>query len=77
MIGGSVGASFRRAARYASGWIMGGGTPDQLREGRGAAERAWQEEGRSGRPRIAALAYYALGPDAEETADRYIHDYYG
>ena len=33
MIGGSVGASFRRAARYASGWIMGGGTPDQLREG--------------------------------------------
>src|SRR5829696_2345441 len=61
MIGGSVGASFRRAARYASGWIMGGGTPDQLREGRGAAERAWQEEGRSGRPRIAALAYYVLG----------------
>ena len=33
VIGGSADAAFERAARYADGWIMGGGTPDQFAEG--------------------------------------------
>jgi alkanesulfonate monooxygenase SsuD/methylene tetrahydromethanopterin reductase-like flavin-dependent oxidoreductase (luciferase family) len=76
-VGGSVNAAFERAARYGIGWTMGGGTPDQFREGRAALERAWENHGRSGRPRAGALAYYALGPEAREYADGYIHDYYG
>ena len=33
ILGGSVDASFRRAAEHGAGWIMGGGTPDQFRDG--------------------------------------------
>lgn len=76
-VGGSVDASYRRAAKYGIGWIMGGGTPDMLREGREKTEAAWQEAGREGRPRIGALAYYSLGPNAEENAQSYLKDYYG
>ena len=33
ILGGSVPAAFERTARFGDGWIMGGGTPDQFREG--------------------------------------------
>ncbi len=77
MIGGGVKAAYRRAAQYGSGWTMGGGTPDQMREGREALEAAWTEHGRSGSPRASVLTYFALGPDARENAHAYIHSYYG
>src|SRR4051812_10748632 len=32
MIGGQADAAFRRAAKYADGWTLGGGTPDAFRE---------------------------------------------
>jgi alkanesulfonate monooxygenase SsuD/methylene tetrahydromethanopterin reductase-like flavin-dependent oxidoreductase (luciferase family) len=76
MIGGGVKAAFRRAAQYGSGWTLGGGTPDQLREGREALEAAWSEAGRSERPKASALTYFCLGPNAKETASEYIHSYY-
>ena len=38
---------------------------------------AWADAGRDGRPRLLALGYYALGPDARATADAYIQHYYG
>jgi hypothetical protein len=37
---------------------------------------AWKEGGREGRPRIVALLYFALGPDAEAGAQRSLGDYY-
>jgi alkanesulfonate monooxygenase SsuD/methylene tetrahydromethanopterin reductase-like flavin-dependent oxidoreductase (luciferase family) len=76
MVGGSVDASFARAARYGQGWIMGGGTPDQLADGREKTEAAWSEAGRDGSPRIGVLAYYALGDNAEDHAQWYLRDYY-
>jgi alkanesulfonate monooxygenase SsuD/methylene tetrahydromethanopterin reductase-like flavin-dependent oxidoreductase (luciferase family) len=76
IIGGSVDASFRRAAEHGAGWIMGGGTPDQFRDGVAKLEEAWQAAGRSGTPRKMALAYYSLGDDAERNADAYLKDYY-
>src|SRR4051812_5695497 len=33
IIGGTADAAFQRAARYGDGWIMGGGAPDQFKEG--------------------------------------------
>ena len=39
-------------------------------------ESAWCEAGREGSPRKMALGYYALGPNAEELANRSIADYY-
>ena len=77
IIGGSVNAAFRRAAEYGDGWIMGGGTPDQFRDGVAKLEEAWRSAGREGEPRKMALAYYSLGPEAEANAQSYLRDYYG
>jgi alkanesulfonate monooxygenase SsuD/methylene tetrahydromethanopterin reductase-like flavin-dependent oxidoreductase (luciferase family) len=76
ILGGMTEASFRRAARFADGWIMGGGTPDMFAQGAAAADKAWQDEGRPGRPRKLTLAYFALGPDARAQADRDLLHYY-
>lgn len=76
LIGGSADVAFERAAKHADGWIMGGGTPDQLREGAEKMRAAWQAAGRDGEPRIAALAYFALGDGAREAADAYLRHYY-
>ena len=76
LIGGSADVAFERAARHGDGWIMGGGTPDQLREGADKMRAAWQAAGREGEPRIAALAYFALGDGARDAADAYLRHYY-
>jgi alkanesulfonate monooxygenase SsuD/methylene tetrahydromethanopterin reductase-like flavin-dependent oxidoreductase (luciferase family) len=77
IIGGAVDAAFERAARYGDGWIMGGGAPDQFRDGVAKLNAAWQAAGRESSPRTMTLAYFALGDDAKEAADRYLRDYYG
>jgi alkanesulfonate monooxygenase SsuD/methylene tetrahydromethanopterin reductase-like flavin-dependent oxidoreductase (luciferase family) len=76
ILGGSTPASFERVARLADGWIMGGGTPDMFAQGAAGVDQAWQASGRTGRPRKLTLAYFALGPDARDQADSYLHDYY-
>jgi alkanesulfonate monooxygenase SsuD/methylene tetrahydromethanopterin reductase-like flavin-dependent oxidoreductase (luciferase family) len=76
IVGGSVAASFRRAARYGDGWIMGGGSPDQFKSAVDQLNAAWAKEGREGRPRTMALTYFSLGDHAEAQARRYLLDYY-
>jgi alkanesulfonate monooxygenase SsuD/methylene tetrahydromethanopterin reductase-like flavin-dependent oxidoreductase (luciferase family) len=56
---------------------MGGGTPDDFRQGAAKLEEAWRAAGRDGEPRKLALAYFALGPRAKEDAARYLKHYYG
>lgn len=75
IVGGGVDASFKRAAKYGDGWIMGGGTPEQFAEGRAKALEAWEAEGREGKPRLMALAYYSLGSRSKEGVEA-IRDYY-
>jgi len=77
IVGGAAQASFERAAKHGIGWMFGGGPPDQFAEGREKAVVAWREAGREVEPRTAALAYYALGPNAEESARRDLLHYYG
>jgi alkanesulfonate monooxygenase SsuD/methylene tetrahydromethanopterin reductase-like flavin-dependent oxidoreductase (luciferase family) len=77
IIGGSADVAFQRAAKHGDGWIMGGGSPDQFRDGVAKLEAAWAAAGRDGAPRKMALTYFALGGAAEQAADRYLHDYYG
>jgi len=77
ILGGMTEAGFRRVARHADGWIMGGGTPDMFAEAAAGVDKAWQDAGRPGRPRKLTLAYFALGPDARGQADRYLLHYYG
>jgi alkanesulfonate monooxygenase SsuD/methylene tetrahydromethanopterin reductase-like flavin-dependent oxidoreductase (luciferase family) len=76
LIGGSVEASFRRAARHGQGWIAGGASPEQFAEMAAGARKAWSESGREGEPRLAGLAYYTLGDDAKQQASDYLTDYY-
>ena len=77
VFGGGSAATFHRVARLADGWMMGGGTPDMFAQGAAAADAAWVEAGRSGKPRKMSLAYFALGPEARAHADGYLHSYYG
>jgi len=76
LIGGSADVAYERAARFGAGWIMGGGTPEMLSEGREKTKAAWKEGGRDGEPRVAGLAYFALGDGAEDAAQSYLKDYY-
>jgi alkanesulfonate monooxygenase SsuD/methylene tetrahydromethanopterin reductase-like flavin-dependent oxidoreductase (luciferase family) len=76
ILGGSVEASFRRAARFGDGWMLGGGTPEQFVQGVTKLRAAWEEEGRDGEPRKMALGYFSLGPDAEKNAEEELGDYY-
>jgi alkanesulfonate monooxygenase SsuD/methylene tetrahydromethanopterin reductase-like flavin-dependent oxidoreductase (luciferase family) len=76
LVGGSVEASFKRAARFGEGWIAAGAPPDQFAEWRQGFEAAWAEAGRSEQPQNAALAYFSLGDRAEEDARAYLTDYY-
>jgi alkanesulfonate monooxygenase SsuD/methylene tetrahydromethanopterin reductase-like flavin-dependent oxidoreductase (luciferase family) len=77
LVGGSVDASFRRAAKYGDGWAMGANTPDALRDGVEKVRAAWSEQGREGEPYVQALCYFALGENAREIADAGLRDYYG
>ncbi len=76
LIGGQSDAAFRRAARYADGWTMGGGGPDVFAGALEKLNAAWSAAGREGRPRTAALFYFALGDDAEQMASDSLGHYY-
>jgi alkanesulfonate monooxygenase SsuD/methylene tetrahydromethanopterin reductase-like flavin-dependent oxidoreductase (luciferase family) len=76
LVGGTVDASFARAAKYGDGWIMGGGTPDAFTDAAERVAAAWQSEGRNGEPYKAALGYFSLGPDAQKNAEHDLLDYY-
>jgi len=76
IVGGSVDAAFRRAAKYGDGWMMGGGTPDQFRSSLTKLDAAWREAGRTEEPRKVTLGYFALGDSADEDARSYLGDYY-
>jgi alkanesulfonate monooxygenase SsuD/methylene tetrahydromethanopterin reductase-like flavin-dependent oxidoreductase (luciferase family) len=76
VVGGTVEASFKRAARYGKGWILGGGDPNLLRQMADGVRSAWEEEGRDGEPYIGTLAYFSLGPDAEANAKEKFGEYY-
>ena len=76
LIGGRSPIAIRRAGRWGQGYISGGGNPQQVTQAFRAAENAWREEGRPGKPRLVACAYVALGPDAAERARTSILDYY-
>lgn len=76
MIAGHVPAALRRAARLGDGWIMGGGSPDEFRAMAAYVDAEWRAHHRDGRPRKAALAYFALGENAAEAARMFTERYY-
>jgi alkanesulfonate monooxygenase SsuD/methylene tetrahydromethanopterin reductase-like flavin-dependent oxidoreductase (luciferase family) len=76
LIGGQGEAAFRRAAKYADGWTMGGGGPEVFAGELKKLNAAWSDVGREGKPRTAALFYFALGDNAEQLASDSLGHYY-
>jgi len=76
LIGGGADVAYQRAAQYADGWTMGGGTPDMFAQALEKLKAAWSSAGREGKPRTMALFYFALGDDAEQIASNALGDYY-
>jgi alkanesulfonate monooxygenase SsuD/methylene tetrahydromethanopterin reductase-like flavin-dependent oxidoreductase (luciferase family) len=76
MIGGTSEQAIRRAATWGVGWTMGGGPPDMAAPIIENVHKAWSNAGRDEEPRIAALAYYSLGADAEDDSRAYLRHYY-
>jgi alkanesulfonate monooxygenase SsuD/methylene tetrahydromethanopterin reductase-like flavin-dependent oxidoreductase (luciferase family) len=76
LVGGSVEASFKRAARFGDGWIGAGAPAEQFAQWRPEFEAAWSQAGRTEQPQNAALAYFSLGDRADEDARAYLTDYY-
>jgi alkanesulfonate monooxygenase SsuD/methylene tetrahydromethanopterin reductase-like flavin-dependent oxidoreductase (luciferase family) len=77
LVGGSGGQAFARMARYADGYVHGGGPPRAFASAASKAWAAWTDAGRPGRPRLWGQAYFALGerPDLDRGA-AYLRDYY-
>jgi alkanesulfonate monooxygenase SsuD/methylene tetrahydromethanopterin reductase-like flavin-dependent oxidoreductase (luciferase family) len=76
LVGGSSGEAFARMARYADGYVHGGGPPRAFAGAAGRALAAWTDVGRPGRPVLWGQGYFALGQEAVEAGGRYLRDYY-
>ncbi len=77
LVGGLSDATFARVARYADGYVHGGGPPRAFARVADKARAAWLDAGRPGLPRLWAQGYFALG-DAATVArgQAYMRDYY-
>ena len=77
LVGGMSDPSFLRAARYADGYVHGGGPPRTFERAAAKMRTAWTDLGRTGRPLLWAQGYFALGDIAEiEKGRAYMRDYY-
>jgi alkanesulfonate monooxygenase SsuD/methylene tetrahydromethanopterin reductase-like flavin-dependent oxidoreductase (luciferase family) len=75
LIGGTSDVAVARTVKYAEGWTAGGGGPDQAAPMIAKVRQAWQDAGREGEPRFAALVYFGLGDDDASRAS--LRTYYG
>ena len=71
LVGGLNNSAYARAARYADGYIHGGGPPRAFAAAADKARAAWLDAGRPGRPRLWAMGYYALGAAEAEAGAAY------
>ena len=77
IIGGGSDIAFARVARYADGYIHGGGPPKAFARAAEKARAAWTDAARPGKPLLWAQGYYALGNQPTiEAGRRYLRDYY-
>lgn len=76
LVGGLSGESFGRVARFADGYVHGGGPPRAFAGAAARALAAWEDLGRAGRPLLYGQGYFALGEDAKERGADYLRDYY-
>ncbi len=77
LVGGGSDITFARVARYADGYVHGGGPPRAFARAADKARAAWADAGRPGKPRLWGQGYFALGDDATIAAGvAYMREYY-
>ncbi|MGI8968030.1 MAG: LLM class flavin-dependent oxidoreductase [Chloroflexota bacterium] len=75
LVGGAGGLAQSRMARYADGYVHGGGTPRAFARATTEARAAWTDMGRPADPELWGMAYFQLGGDSE-LGSRYLKEYY-
>lgn len=76
LVGGMSDQTFARVARYADGYMHGGGPPRAFARAAQKARAAWEDAGRPGAPLLWGMAYFAFGEEAVEASRQYLLDYY-
>lgn len=77
LIGGTSDATFGRVARYAQGYMHGGGPPRAFARAADKVRAAWEDLGRAGQPLLWGQGYIALGgEEAAEAGARELRHYY-
>ncbi|MCH8268479.1 MAG: LLM class flavin-dependent oxidoreductase [Acidobacteria bacterium] len=76
LVGGTSEPAFARMARYANGYLHGGGPPRAFARAAEKARAAWFDAGRPDKLHLWGMGYYALGEDAVEAGIGYMKDYY-
>lgn len=77
LIGGMSDLTFARVARFADGYVHGGGPPRAFVRAAEQARSAWVDAGRPGQPRLWGQGYFALGADDVTAAGlAYLRAYY-
>jgi alkanesulfonate monooxygenase SsuD/methylene tetrahydromethanopterin reductase-like flavin-dependent oxidoreductase (luciferase family) len=76
LVGGLSDVGYARMARYADGYVHGGGPPRAFARAADKAYAAWSDAGRPGRPQLWAQGYFALGEEAAHAGADYLRHYY-
>jgi alkanesulfonate monooxygenase SsuD/methylene tetrahydromethanopterin reductase-like flavin-dependent oxidoreductase (luciferase family) len=76
LLGGFFPAAIQRVGRWGNGFIAASAGVQSARSAYSLAEQAWQEAGRTGKPKLVAVVYYCLGQEAAEHAAAYLGHYY-
>ncbi len=76
LIGGGTPQAIRRVGPWADGYVAPGGDPATVQSLYQIAEESWKAAGKSGKPKLVAVASYALGPNAADKVGGYIRHYY-
>ena len=77
LVGGGSDVSFARVARYADGYVHGGGPPRAFARAAERATAAWTDAARPERPALWGQSYFVLGSeDAVRRGRDYMLDYY-
>jgi len=76
LVGGSSGEALARMARYADGYMHGGGPARAFAGSASKAQAAWRDLGRPGKPALWGMGYFALGDDATGAGADYLRHYY-
>ena len=76
LVGGSSGEALARMARYAEGYMHGGGPPRAFAGAAAKALTAWSDLGRPGKPQLWGMGYFALGEGTAQAGAEYLRHYY-